>query len=117
MPDSLKPTYEIYKEAFLDILVQAGMIAPPSTKSTTSSESVNPGEPFTSIRSQMVSEYSNFELPGLTRARSSHTDVVNKIDSVRKTIETTQKSLDKDWGRDWEWKKLEGTCVEKDLGS
>lgn len=52
----------------------------------------------------------------LARARSAHTAILDEIKEAEKKLETTQESLEKDWGRDWEWKKLEGTCIEQDLG-
>lgn len=41
---------------------------------------------------------------------------MSSLSESRKRLEKEKATLDKDWGRDWEWKKLDGTCVEKDTG-
>lgn len=41
---------------------------------------------------------------------------MQEIKDAQKKLEMTKEALGKDWGREWEWKKLDGTCVEKDLG-
>lgn len=76
-----------------------------------------PGE---MVYSQPLSYFSvsllSFSFSGITRARTAHNDVANQITDTKNKIEELEKTLSKDWGRDWEWKKLEGTCVEKNMG-
>lgn len=41
---------------------------------------------------------------------------MEEINGKKGEKEKKEEELGKDWGREWEWKKLAGTCVEKDLG-
>lgn len=52
----------------------------------------------------------------LSRARTAHVNILDDIRKVESRIDESREALEKDWGRDWEWKKLDGTCIEKDLG-
>lgn len=91
LPEKWKPSYNTYKQSLVDILVRAGVIYPPTV--------VN-----------------GSDRPELLKARTQHNDLVEQIRSAEMRKEDTEKQLDKDWGRDWEWKKLEGTCVEQNTG-
>lgn len=55
-------------------------------------------------------------LAELTRARAAHGAAVNDVAAAQDKLLQAEKALEKDWGRDWEWKKLEGTCIELDTG-
>ncbi|KAM0750382.1 hypothetical protein T439DRAFT_326351 [Meredithblackwellia eburnea MCA 4105] len=91
LPSSWKPKFEEYKKLLVGILSKTGVIPAPSS-----------GVPS--------------DRPELTKARSAHTAITEEIHSAHQKLTDARKSLEKDWGRDWEWKKLDGTCVEKDLG-
>jgi hypothetical protein len=39
-----------------------------------------------------------------------------ELSKARKSIDDIKAKLGKDWGPEWEWKKLEGTCIDKDTG-
>lgn len=91
MPEKWKPSYDTYKQSLVDILVRAGVIYPPTVTNGS-------------------------DRPELLKARTQHNDLVEQIRSAETRKEDTEQQLDKDWGRDWEWKKLEGTCVEQNTG-
>lgn len=67
---------------------------------------------FASSRSSLTLRFPS----ELARARTAHTGILNDIKSSQEKLATAEESLAKDWGRDWEWKKLDGTCVEQNLG-
>ncbi|GAA5925833.1 uncharacterized protein JCM15063_005135 [Sporobolomyces koalae] len=92
VPDRFLPTYRAYKQNVLDLLVRTGIIYPST--------------------SPLVSA----DAPELARARTEHADLVDRISKKERSLEDEKTALSKDWGRDWEWKKLEGTCVEQDSG-
>ncbi|GAA6028173.1 hypothetical protein JCM8097_006897 [Rhodosporidiobolus ruineniae] len=91
VPDKWRPQYDTYKKSFLDLLARAGLIYPPVLTD-------------------------NADRPDLTRAREAHSRLVDQVKEQERKLEEARKGLEKDWGRDWEWKKLDGTCVEKDTG-
>ncbi|BGP48447.1 glucosidase II [Rhodotorula kratochvilovae] len=92
IPDKWRPAYDVYKKNFLDILSRTGIIYMP------------------------VSPSGGNDHPDLLRARTAHTDVVDEIRRTEGKRDEAQQALEKDWGRDWEWKKLDGTCVEQNTG-
>lgn len=56
------------------------------------------------------------ERADVTAARHRHQDAERALSSAKREMETDQKDLERDWGTEWEWKKLDGECVERDLG-
>lgn len=90
VPDKWRPLYDNYKKQFVDFLVRTGVVYAP------------------------VSDGS--DRPELMRARTAHTDLVDELHRAEDRLEDVKKQLEKDWGRDWEWRKLDGTCIEKDAG-
>jgi len=76
----------------LDLLVRTGVIYPLTSPSVSA------------------------DAPELAKARTQYTDLVEQIGKKERKLEEERAALSKDWGRDWEWKKLEGTCVEQDSG-
>lgn len=53
-------------------------------------------------------------------ARQKHTDAQNNLhrlnNEVRITTETLEKLQGVYYGKDAEWKKLDGTCIDKEVG-
>ncbi|KAI5480797.1 glycoside hydrolase family 31 protein [Pseudohyphozyma bogoriensis] len=90
IPEAWKPKFDEYKTALLSILSKTGIIT-----AQTSSDA---------------------DRPELTRARAAHSTLVEEIKKATNRREDAEKALERDWGRDWEWKKLDGTCVENNLG-
>ena len=93
MPASWRPRYKEAVDSLLDLLHNFGIL--PSRTSTAAA----PGE-----------------RADVTRARTAHQGAVSSLEGARKQLEDVKATLDKDWGPEWEWKKLEGVCVEKDTG-
>ncbi|GAA5895979.1 hypothetical protein JCM6882_005578 [Rhodosporidiobolus microsporus] len=91
IPDKFRPQYDTYKKTFLDLLTRAGIIYPP-----------------------VLAE--SADRPELTRAKAAHSTLVDQIRDEERKLGDAKKGLEQDWGRDWEWKKLEGTCVEQNAG-
>lgn len=98
VPDRLLPSYKVYKQAFVDLLVRTGIIY---------------GSSRGGDRDGHDGTADSVEL---AKVRARHTKVTETIEERRSKLERERQALDKDWGRDWEWKKLEGTCVEQDSG-
>lgn len=107
LPDAWKPTFESYKTQLVELLARTGIIHLPAPNS----QSDRPGPSFFPFSPAIADPPAE-----LARARTAHANIVEEIKDVRKKVEGTEEALGKDWGREWEWKKLDGTCVEKDLG-
>ncbi|GAA5828886.1 hypothetical protein JCM11251_005908 [Rhodosporidiobolus azoricus] len=91
IPDKFRPQYDSYKKTFLDLLTRAGLIYP-------------------AVFTQ------NADRPELARAKAAHSTLIDQVRDEEKKLEEAKKALERDWGRDWEWKKLDGTCVEQNTG-
>ncbi|GAA5975399.1 hypothetical protein JCM11641_004253 [Rhodosporidiobolus odoratus] len=91
VPDNWRPQYDAYKKSLVHVLIRAGIIYPP-----------------------VLSE--NADRPELTRAKAVHSQLLDEIREQEKKLDEAKKALEKDWGRDWEWKKLDGDCVELNAG-
>ncbi|QRV91282.1 protein kinase C substrate 80K-H [Ceratobasidium sp. AG-Ba] len=55
------------------------------------------------------------------KARNAHNDAVNKLNTAERELKENNEALTKlesggHFGKDGEWKKLDGTCLEKDTG-
>jgi hypothetical protein len=109
LPDAWKPEFDSYKRKLLEVLSKTGLVALPASRSSADRPGSSPLLPL----SHPSLTPSSLEL---TRAREAHSAVVGEIEGKKQEREKKEAELSKDWGRDWEWKKLDGTCVEKDLG-
>ncbi|KAG7445989.1 uncharacterized protein BT62DRAFT_949940 [Guyanagaster necrorhizus] len=92
LPDSLVPQYEDLKDAILSWLESFGIIRPEIGSSAES-----------------------------THARQVFTDAENTLKKIRKDKENAEKDFSElfdpaGFGTEGEWKKLDGTCLEKDTG-
>lgn len=54
--------------------------------------------------------------PDVTKARSAHQAAEQEVKNLETKLNKEKESLGKDWGGDWAWKKLDGECIDKDLG-
>ncbi|BGP24904.1 alpha 1,3-glucosidase, glycoside hydrolase family 31 protein [Rhodotorula toruloides] len=90
VPDKWRPLYDGYKRQLVDFLIRTGVVYAPVSQGS--------------------------DRPELLRARTAHTDLVDELHHAEVRLEDAKKQLEKDWGRDWEWRKLDGTCIEKDAG-
>ncbi|KAG8932306.1 hypothetical protein FRC02_001313 [Tulasnella sp. 418] len=93
LPDSFLPAYESLKEYIINTLSLMGVI--PKTSSSTSAET--------------------------SRARTAHNAAESALIETETKLNEDKKALDKlfavEWyGKDGEWKKLDGTCLSKDTG-
>jgi outer membrane protein TolC len=52
----------------------------------------------------------------VARAREAYNNAKTELASVEGRLQKEKEALSKDWGREWEFKKLDGTCIEKDMG-
>ncbi|KAM0791314.1 hypothetical protein ACM66B_005786 [Microbotryomycetes sp. NB124-2] len=93
LPTQWRPIYDNYKRSLIQFLVKTGIIYPPSSSSSSGSDR-----------------------PELARARAEHASLVEEIGKAEGKVKDVKEALGKDWGPEWEWKKLDGTCVEKDTG-
>lgn len=63
--------------------------------------------------------YLETEESDVAAARDRHQTLNNELDQLRNAIRTNTETLGKfkdGFGPDAEWKKLDGTCVEKESG-
>lgn len=111
LPDAWKPQYAIYKKQLLEVLVRTGVITQPASPEDSADR---PGK--FALRCARPDTDHCVHNAELARARTAHNAIVDELKEAQKTLDSANQSLAKDWGRDWEWKKLDGTCVEKDLG-
>jgi hypothetical protein len=109
VPDVWRPKYDDYKTSFVDLLVRTGIIYAPTT-----TQSDRPGSSCHAL--DFGARLSLSFLAELARARTSHAAMLDEIKGAEKKLSSAQESLNTDWGRNWEWKKLDGTCVEQNLG-
>jgi len=93
LPDKWRPAYDGYKQTLLELLSRTGIIYAP-----------------------VPSAFAGSDHPDLLRARAAHTELVDEIRRTEGKRDEARRALEKDWGRDWEWKKLDGTCVEQNTG-
>ncbi|GAA5875927.1 hypothetical protein JCM8547_008350 [Rhodosporidiobolus lusitaniae] len=91
VPDKFRPQYDSYKKALLDTLTRFGLIYPPVLTDKA-------------------------DRPELARARTAHQNLFDDIRKQENKLDEAKEALKKDWGPDWEWKKLDGTCVELNTG-
>ncbi|GAA6001422.1 hypothetical protein JCM10207_006659 [Rhodosporidiobolus poonsookiae] len=91
VPDKWRPQYDQYKKSLLDLLTRAGIIYPPVLAD-------------------------NADHPELARAKAAHSKLLDEIREQERKRDDAKQGLEQDWGRDWEWKKLEGTTVELNTG-
>ncbi|SGY21788.1 BQ5605_C016g08274 [Microbotryum silenes-dioicae] len=91
IPDKFKPRYDAFKKSLMDVLVGTGIIYP-----SASTEGAETAE--------------------LTSARAAVSALVDEKGRLEERISSAQGDLNRDYGRDWEWKKLAETCLEKDHG-
>ncbi|KAK4054515.1 glucosidase II [Microbotryomycetes sp. JL201] len=91
LPTQWRPTYDTYKQSLIQLLVKTGVIYAPSSSSGS-------------------------DRPELARARTAHASLIEDIGKTEGKMADVKQALSKDWGPEWEWKKLDGTCVEKDTG-
>lgn len=92
LPSSIKPGFEQLRNALLNILVQTGIIHKSAVPADAS------------------------EHPDVSRARTAFQAMEAEVSELRNKLRVQDDILGKDWGREWEWKKLENECVEKDMG-
>ncbi|KAH8922813.1 glycoside hydrolase family 31 protein [Atractiella rhizophila] len=93
-PSGLMATIDGWKTSVFNILELAGVISQDESSSS----------PDTSER------------PEVAKARKRHSDAQAELEKAKREIEDKKKEVEKNFGREWEFKKLDGTCLEKDTG-
>jgi alpha 1,3-glucosidase len=96
IPSTWRPAYDAGLDFLLDLLGQIGISSVRRRSSGASTDSS--------------------ERPDIARARTAHAAAETTLAEGKRRLEQERGVLDRDWGRDWEWKKLDGVCVEKDTG-
>ncbi|KAK4704738.1 hypothetical protein P7C70_g1477, partial [Phenoliferia sp. Uapishka_3] len=91
LPSAWRPKFDEYKKHLLDLLARTGIVNAPGPSSDS-------------------------DRPELARARAAQSALTEEIHQANQKLAGTREAIARDWGRDWEWKKLDGTCVEKDFG-
>ncbi|KAF8609488.1 hypothetical protein BDV93DRAFT_145846 [Ceratobasidium sp. AG-I] len=98
IPPSLVPLYTELKDDFFSVLAFLHIIPSSSLSSTSGSTS-----------------------EATANARNAHNSALNNFNQAERELKEAQESLNKlegggHFGKDGEWKKLDGTCLEKDTG-
>ncbi|WVQ82852.1 hypothetical protein IAT38_004987 [Cryptococcus sp. DSM 104549] len=95
IPESLYDSWESLRDLAIDWIVRLGLAGKPKSKGTTA------------------------DGPQVAAAREKHRTLNNDLTKLHNAIRSNEDQLAKmeiHYGRDAEWKKLEGTCVEKSHG-
>ncbi|MBW0472288.1 hypothetical protein O181_012003 [Austropuccinia psidii MF-1] len=89
LPESLKSSYEALREFLLVTLAKVGILPKGSNSSRGSSEH-----------------------PDIVKARTAHQNAENALSKASEQVDQATLTLSKDWGKEWEFKKLDQTCLE-----
>lgn len=115
IPDALYESYESVRDALLMWLIRFGVIGKQATQDTSVSDA-----PRTSL-----STPSNPHLtPSRARkdiidARKKYTELSSALGAAQNDLASTRDALEKlgtEFGPQGEWKKLEGTCIDREQG-
>lgn len=109
LPPSVRPHYQALVKHVLEALQTIGVLRKDITESGTESS----GKGFTPSYLETLLMKA---LLALARARKELSDFESQIKKKYKKLEGQKAILDKDWGSEWEWKKLDGTCLDKNTG-
>ncbi|UZJ50747.1 hypothetical protein CBS101457_000067 [Exobasidium rhododendri] len=99
LPDAVVPYFEAGVDTLLDLLLKANII---SNVKRTTRKNVDEGEP-----------------ENVSAARTHHRAADSTLKNVQSSLEEKRKDVDPNperWGRQGEFKSLDGTCVEKNMG-
>jgi hypothetical protein len=96
LPPSWKPAYHEYREQIVNWLVKSGIIAEPNTSP--------------------VPSKTKKESPELIKARQTLQEVIDQVKEYEQHVKDEGEELAKDFGPEWEWRKLGDECVEKEAG-
>ncbi|KAJ9094012.1 hypothetical protein QFC20_006992 [Naganishia adeliensis] len=95
IPDALYESYETVRDALLVWLIRFGLIGKTATQDSTS------------------------DAPHMIDARKKFTDLSDSLAAARNELSSTREALEKlgsEFGPEGEWKKLEGTCIDREQG-
>lgn len=109
LPHSLKPHYVAFLEQLLGFLRSIGALS----GSHSDTLGARPGKSFTLKGHGQELMKTPLDV---VKARSALTDAESKTKKARKNLDKEKESLNRDWGTEWEWKKLDGTCLETNTG-
>ncbi|KAI5451340.1 hypothetical protein NCC49_001934 [Naganishia albida] len=96
IPDALYESYESVRDALLMWLIRFGLIGKQATQDTSVSDA-----------------------PHIIDARKRYTELSSALGSTQNELSSTREALDKfgtEFGPRGEWKKLEGTCIDREQG-
>lgn len=54
--------------------------------------------------------------PDVAKAKSIHSNAESALGEAQRRIEESKESLGKDWGLEWQFKRLDQTCLEYNYG-
>lgn len=100
LPEPLIPLVDSVVDSLLNVLLKMNVIS--GVKRRPASRDSNEPEP-----------------ESVTAARRAHTDASAKVRTVSSQLSTKRSALAEDpakWGREGEWKALDGKCVERNMG-
>ncbi|KAG0145571.1 hypothetical protein CROQUDRAFT_93686 [Cronartium quercuum f. sp. fusiforme G11] len=94
LPESLKPSYDKLRKFLVDAMSKVGILSH-GASSDGSGESVR---------------------PDVAKAKSAHQAAESAVSEAQRKIDESKQSLSKDWGSDWQFKKLDQSCLEYPYG-
>lgn len=92
LPEPLKNAYDGIREFLVEALGKVGIL--PKTDRQGSAEGAGS------------------ERPDVVKARNKYQDAQNLVTNTQNQIDDAQSKLTRDWGKDWEFMKLDQTCFE-----
>ncbi|EEB91037.1 hypothetical protein MPER_10676, partial [Moniliophthora perniciosa FA553] len=93
LPDSILPAYEEFKSSFVNLLAIFGIVSPPSTSASAADQA----------KSKALTEAENTLNKVLKQKEDAETDLAEIFDIHG-------------FGKDGEWKKLDGLCLDTESG-
>ncbi|CAO1617270.1 unnamed protein product [Sympodiomycopsis kandeliae] len=102
LPETFVPVVDRVVDSLLDILIKTNVITGVKRRSSSSATGKDAGEP-----------------ENVTKARKAYNDASAHTRSISSQLSTKRSSLNTNpekYGRDAEWKALEGQCISKNMG-
>ena len=110
IPDALYEQYETFRDGILDWFIRIGLVGKGSKAPPKPSTSDSPRK--------LASSRDLYKLTSIdvSAARDRHQTLIKELNHLNSDIRKNEETLNKmssGFGPDAEWKKLDGTCIDK----
>jgi protein kinase C substrate 80K-H len=116
IPDALYDSWESVRDFAIDWLIRVGVLGRGSKGASKSVPADGPRKPSWSLATPNADGHLMIDV---TAAREKHNNANNDLNRLNNDIRTTSETIDRmstGFGPDAEWKKLDGTCIDKISG-